>query len=217
MPVNMPPRQPLSFMPGASLAPAGAAVLLALAGCATPASRPNALPKYVAPAGAATAKLVMRGNLRAGDLYGVYAFDDAEACKGPRVVGAGTVGRDAVTVPIAAGQLTTLEFLLFSGKDACRVRWSFTPTAGRNYLMVGGVVTNVPGASCGARILDATDPDKIKPASDAVRRNLPGNACLAMTQAKANAGKAPDGGQSGGDAVLQPGATADDLKGLIQP
>jgi len=206
----MSPRLPLPCALGASLA--AVALALGAAGCAT---RTAPLPKYAAPAGSPTAKLVMRGTLRSGDLYGVYLLDDAQACKGPRVAGAGTVGRDPVSIQIAADQLTTLDFMLFTGKDVCRVRWSFTPTAGRTYLMAGGTVTGVPGALCMARVLDATDPDKIKPAADAVRRNLPGNTCLAVAEARLKMTKGADGGQTGGDAVLTPGATAEDLKGLI--
>lgn len=192
---------------------AGLATALLAAGCAAP--RPPPPAKYAAPAGAATAKLLMRASLRSGDIYGVYLYDDAQGCKGPRIAGAGSVGRDPVAMPIAAGQLATVDFLLFAGRDACRVRWSFTPEAGRTYLLAGGTVNNVPGAFCVARLLDATDPDKIRPPTDAVRRNQAGNACLDMAQARANAAKLGAGSQTGADAVLTPGAGSDDLKGLI--
>jgi hypothetical protein len=65
-----------------------AALSWLLVGCATPAPK---LQTYAAPAGAPTAKLVMRGVVPAGDAFGVLVYDDAENCKGPRLAGAGNL------------------------------------------------------------------------------------------------------------------------------
>jgi hypothetical protein len=200
-----------------SATPAAIAVaaLGLLGACATP---PTPSPKYVAPTSGPTAKVAMRGNVASGDIYGVFVFDDAEACKGPRIVGAGRVGRDPSSTTIVAAQPATVDFMLISGPRTCRVRYSFTPAAGHSYLVAGGVVTGVPGASCQARVMDATDPDKIVPVADAVRRDHPGNACLPSAVALARKQAATPGARvDGTSAVLSQGAGDDDLKGLIAP
>jgi hypothetical protein len=200
--------------PGAAVAVATVLVALA-AGCAAP--RPP-LAKYTVPMQGPTAKVVMRGSLVANDFYGVFLFDDAERCQGPRLVGAGRNGRDAPSTAFVAGRPSTVDYVMFSPTSSCRVRWSFTPQAGRTYLFTGRVVTGVPGAACAARLLDATDPDKIVPVAEAVRRDQGGSACLPSPQARALSASRPAGSRDEGDtAVLRPGAGDDDLKGLIAP
>jgi hypothetical protein len=187
-----------------------ALIASALAACATP---PPKVQTYVAPTGVPTAKLVMRGSVPAGDSYGVFVYDDAANCKGPRMAGAGNIARTPSTVPLAAGALTTVDFVMFKpNRDACMLRWSFTPVAGKSYLVAGGA----SGSGCSANLLDASNPDSMRRPPDAVRRNLGGNSCAPMAQALAAVKSGKDlGGQSNGAAVLNPGATADDLKGLI--
>jgi hypothetical protein len=185
-----------------------AAGLLLLFGCANR----TKLPPYAVPAGAPTAKLVMRGAVPSGDLFGVFVHDDAENCKGPRLAGAGSSARNPATASLAAGALTTVEFMLIrSNKESCLLRWSFTPVAGKSYLVNGGAY----GAGCRASLLDASDPDAMKPPEGIVRRDAKGNACVTLAQARSTAAGGLQGGQDQGAAVLQPGATADDLKGLI--
>jgi len=186
-----------------------AALSALLAGCATPAPK---LPTYAAPAGAPTAKLVMRGSVASGDAFGVLVHDDAENCKGPRLAGAGSSTRNPTTVPLAAGALTTIDFMLVKpNKESCMLRWSFTPVAGRSYL-VNGIAY---GNSCRAALLDATNPDSMAAPTGAVRRDAKGNYCVPMAQARPSGNTATQGGQDGGAAVLRPGASADDLQGLI--
>lgn len=186
----------------------GAAVLLL--GCATPAKAPP----YVAPAGVPTAKLVMRGAVPSGDLFGVFVHDDAQNCKGPRLAGAGNNTRNPTTVALAAGSLTTVDFVLLrSNKTTCLLRWSFTPVAGKSYLVNGGMF----GAGCRGSVLDASNPDAMKAPEGIVRRDAKGDACVALAQARSTAVGATQGGQDQGAAVLRPGANADDLQGLIGP
>ena len=147
-----------------------AALSWLLGGCATP---PPRLANYVAPAGAPTAKLVMRGAVPAGDAFGVLVYDDADNCKGPRLAGAGNSVRNPATVPLAAGTLTTVDFMhVKANKESCTLRWSFTPVAGKSYLVNGAAV----GAGCRAALLDATNPDAMVPAAGSVRRNEKGSA-----------------------------------------
>jgi hypothetical protein len=182
---------------------------LALAACATPAPKP---PPYIAPAGAPTAKLVMRGSVPSGNAFGVLVYDDADQCKGPRVAGAGNATRNPSTIALAAGALTTLDFVLITtSKQACAVRWSFTPEAGKSYLVAGAAF----GTSCTARLLDASNPDAMRSPAGLVRRNSKGNACLPIAQSRAVGGAVTQGGQSDGAAVLNPNAGAEDLQGLI--
>jgi hypothetical protein len=185
--------------------------LALLAGCV---SAVPTVPRHVAPTTGPTARLLVRAVVPAGDLYGVYLHDDALACTGPRIAGAGSATRPPPATAVAAGQLTTLDFTLVKpDKKMCTVRWSFTPEAGKTYLVTG--LGNAAG--CSARVLDATDPDAIKPVAQAVRRNNATRLCMGLDEARAAAANAPVGGQAGGDAVLRPGATGDDLKGLLPP
>jgi hypothetical protein len=177
--------------------------------CATP-TRKAQLPSYAAPAGAQTARLLSRGAVNAGDAYGVLVYDDAVNCAGPRLASAGSSSRTPKAAEIEAGRTTTLDFLVaHPDKTSCRVRWSFTPAAGKTYLIAGALTTK----GCSARLLDATDPDHMKAETSAQRRNLGGSACSALAVTPT----APAVGDSerSGEAVLRPGATADDLQGLI--
>ena len=188
--------------------------LLVLTGCAAPPAA-NA-PRYVEPADVPTAKLVMRSApLPATEAYAVYVHSDATNCKDRRLVGTGTANNNPTTVALAAGSLATVDFVLIKGvktdkPQACLLRWSFTPEAGKSYLLQG---TSTP-AGCTARMIDASNPDAMRVLTTSVRRNVQGNVCLPMAQAMANAAGAT-GGQNDGVAVLRPAATADDLQGLI--
>ena len=180
-------------------------------GCATPAKTPL-LPAYAAPAGAATAKLAVRGAVPSGDYFGVLVYDDADNCKSPRIAGAGSSSRNPNTVALAAGSLQTLAFLIVKpNKETCTVRWSFTPQVNKTYVVNGGAL----GTGCTASLLDATNPDKMQVPAGLLRRNAPGAVCIPLAQAARVGGGNARGGQSDGAAVLNPGATADDLQGLI--
>ena len=184
-----------------------AALSWLLGGCATPAPK---LQTYAAPVGAPTAKLVMRGVVPVGDAFGVLVYDDAENCKGPRLAGAGNIARNPTTVPLAAGTLTTVDFMhVKANKESCTLRWSFTPVAGKSYLING--IGSATG--CRASLLDASNPDAMVAAAGSVRRNEKGNVCIPMAQARAIT--TAKGGQDQGAAVLRPGANTDDLKDLI--
>ena len=192
-------------------APVATLALLSMlvGGCATPTPK---VPTYVAAAGAPTAKLVMRGNVSSGDAFGVVVYDDAENCKGPRIAGAGSSTKTPATVPLAAGALTTVDFVLIKpNKESCLLRWSFTPVAGKSYLVNGLAYGN----SCRAALLDTTNPDAMVTPAGAVRRDAKGNACVPLAQARAAGNAVAQGGQDGGAAVLRPNANADDLQGLI--
>jgi hypothetical protein len=182
-----------------------------LGACATPTRKSVQVPAYVAPAGVQTARLLSRGAVNAGDAYGVIVFDDAANCAGPRLASAGSSTRTPKATEIEAGKTTTLDFVVaHPDKTACRVRWSFVPDAGKTYLVAGAL--NAKG--CSARVLDATDPDHMKAEASAQRRNLGGSACTALV-AKPAAPTALGGSEQSGEAVLRPGATSDDLQGLI--
>ena len=93
--------------------------------------------------------------------------------------------------------------------------------AGRSSRLRGAPIWSRATArahACSARVLDATDPDAIKPDATAVRRNASGNACMPLTVAQAARNAKSDSGQGGAgkdEANLRPGASADDLKGLM--
>ena len=151
------------------------------------------MPNYTAPAGAPTAKLVMRGAVPTGDAFGVLVYDDAENCKGPRLAGAGNSVRTPTTVPLAAGALTTVDFMLVkANKESCMLRWSFTPVAGKSYLVNGGAY----GTGCRAALLDASNPDAMAAPAGSVRRNDKGNACVPMAQARSTTATARRAGKT---------------------
>ena len=192
-----------------------------LGGCAATSGTPPAGHSPVAsPAEAAsgpTARLLLRGSVPAQDQFAVVKLADALACKGPAILIAGTPQKTPEPATLPAGVLTTLDFVVLrAGKPSCGVRWSFTPVAGKTYLMQGLVV----GSGCSARLFDASVPDRPVLPPDAALRSHPGQACLPLEQARAATRAASSliqGGQHGGEAVLNPRATAQDLQGLIKP
>lgn len=175
---------------------------------------PAALP--APPVTGPSARLLLRAAVPAEDRFALFRLDDAAACKSPRLLVGGTPKQVAEPAVLAAGQLVTVDFVLIrGGKAGLCTRWSFTPQAGRSYLMQGAAV----GAGCLARLVDVTQPDRAQPPPDAVVRNVAGQPCVPMEQARAPAGgHSPiQGGQQDGEAVLMPLATPRDLEGLIRP
>lgn len=202
----------------------GLACLLAaglLSGCATPtATLPAGHPGVAPPPAAAsgpTARLLLRGSVPAEDRFAVFKLADALACKSPAILIAGTPQKTPEPATLPAGVLTTLDFVILrAGKPSCGVRWSFTPVAGKTYLMQGLVV----GSGCSAHLFDASVPDRPVLPPDAALRSHPGQACLPLEQARAatRAGNSLiQGGQDAGEAVLNPRATTQDLQWLIKP
>jgi hypothetical protein len=183
-----------------------------VAGCATPpANNAARMPRYEAPPGASTAKLAVRGAVPSGDYFGVLVYDDADNCKNPRLAGAGSSTRNPDSVALAAGPQTLAFVIVKPNKQSCAVRWSFTPQASKTYVINGGAL----GSGCTASLLDASNPDRMRVPDGLLRRNAPGVFCVPMAQATAVKANGARGGQSDGAAVLNPGATADDLQGLI--
>lgn len=192
---------------GRLCAPAAA---LLLAACVTQPAKP--VGNYVPPSAGSTARFVMRGSVPAGDRYGVFVLDDAEHCGGHRLVGSGDVKRNPVTTTLAANQIQTVEFrLLKPNRQFCAIRWSFTPVAGKTYLLRGSGQVS----SCAALVMDMTDPEQIKPEPTALRRNPGTSACLPISQSKGLSVAGADSAQTGQDAVLRQGVGTEDLQGLI--
>lgn len=192
-----------------------------LSGCAATSGTPTAgHPPGASPPAAASspsARLLLRGSVPAEDRFAVVKLADALACKGPSLLIAGTPQKAPEPATLPAGVLTTLDFVVLrAGKPSCGVRWSFTPVAGKTYLMQGLVV----GSGCSARLFDASVPDRPVLPPDAALRSHPGQACLPLEQARAATRAASSliqGGQHGGEAVLNPRATTQDLQWLIKP
>lgn len=181
---------------------------------------PAGHPPIASPAAAATgpsARLLLRGSVPAQDRFAILKLADPLACKGPSLLIAGSPQKAPEPATLPAGVLTTLDFVILrAGKPSCGVRWSFTPVAGKTYLMQGLVV----GSGCSARLFDASVPDRPVLPADAALRSQPGQACLPLEQARAatRAGHSLiQGGQHEGEAVLNPRATTQDLQGLIKP
>jgi len=196
-----------------------AALLLALSAC----SQPPVVP-YSAATSGPTSRLLMRGSLDPGDAYGVYLLGGVQDCTLPQRVGTGTAEANPAATTIAANRLSTLDVVVTkSNQTFCRVRWSFSPRAGRSYLVAA---RGEPGG-CSVSLLDATDPDDIRTEMSARRRDAPGNACLPLAAVR-TVGEltarsqglttgtdrpAPPSRNSGSE-VVPSAVTEDDLKGL---
>jgi hypothetical protein len=167
-------------------------VLLALLGaCANlPSGAPAApTPRYAPPTSGPTARLIMRTQIEGtGVAYAVNVLADSDAC-----------GQRQIMVEFASAT---------ADKRVCAVRWSFLPAAGKSYLLQ----SSFDGNRCTSMVLDATNPDAIRPEPSALRRNpTPDKTCVPLGQARA----LPTQTTGSGDATLSPGANTDDLKGLI--
>ena len=164
-----------------------------------------------------SARLLLRAAVPVDDKFALFQLGDATACKNPRLLVGGSPQQAAEPAVLAAGQLATVDFVLIrGGKPGLCTRWSFTPQAGRTYLMQGAAV----GAGCLARLVDVTQPDRAQAPADAVMRNGTNQPCVPLEQARAAAAGAHSpiqGGQQDGEAVLMPNATARELQGLIRP
>jgi hypothetical protein len=196
----------MTFVPRRFAAPAAA---LLLAACAQPVA------KYQAPTAGPTARLLMRGAMQPGDRYGIFLADSADDCKGMRIAAAGGAGVDPAAIKISAQGLRTVDmFVSKADRTSCRVRWSFTPQAGRSYLVQA---RSTPGG-CSALILDATDVDAMKLETSLIRRDVPGNVCVPLAQSKtiAQLGAATAGGSTAQTRAPQSpsGVAEDDLKAL---
>ena len=196
---------------------AGLALLAACAGgppsstATTPASPVS---RYASVTAGPTARLIMRTQLKGtATLYGVHLLANSDDCSQRQSIGAAKAGVAALpTVALAAGRVATVEFVgVNADKKVCLVRWSFTPVAGRSYLLQ----STFDGNRCTSTVLNATDPDAIRPEAGALRRNpTPDKVCVPLGQARA---LTPTPAGARGDATLSPGADASELKGLITP
>lgn len=193
------------------------ALLLGSAGCAQ-----SPITSYVPATQGPTSRLLMRGQVEPGESYGVYLLASTHDCSQPQWVGQGTTGRHPEATQIPADRLHTLDvFVTRPNRSYCQARWTFYPTAGRSYL----VAAQSDGGACSVSLLDASDPDRIRPEPSARRRDAPGNACVPLAQARSvaeltgmpaaaiDAGR-PGRGPSGMD-VITIGISEDELKDLI--
>ncbi|RQP22383.1 hypothetical protein [Piscinibacter terrae] len=195
---------------------AGAMAAAALLASCVATAPPRPLVKYVPPTGGPTARLVMRGTVPAGELFSVNVFEDAEKCEGTKLVGVGSSTVTPKSSSVVANAVTTVEYRVDKPalRQVCVMRWTFTPVAGRSYLVRG---QSTP-TGCGAAVFDMTDPENIKFEPTALRRNPKGSACVPIGQSKAlgvaGAASSATSGDSG-DAVLRQGAGSEELQGLI--
>jgi len=197
----------------------GAAVVLA--GCVVH------IVDYKPATGDKTARLLMRGSVSYGETYGIYLFEDPEGCRGMQRVGFGSQGKDPDAVTIDATRLATVDVLFArSGRNYCRVRWSFYPKPGKTYLVRSAFL----GERCRVLVFDASDPEKIELEKTSRRRDVGMNVCVPIAETRPlDVDRKPensdDGFQlpvSGSDAAkraeqpkLHEKATDEDLKDLI--
>lgn len=126
---------------------AAASALALLAACA---AGPQA-PASGGPAAATgpRARLLLRGAVPSDDQNAVVELTDAQNCKDPRMLSSGDARRAPAPATLAAGLLTTLDFVVLrTGKPLCVVRWSFTPEADKTYLVQGLVVAAAAPPAC---------------------------------------------------------------------
>lgn len=185
--------------------------LLMLTACAQ-----QPITRYQTPQGVPTARLLMRGALEPGDRYGVFLIDSADDCKGMHIAATGSAGVDPTAIKISAQGMRTVDvFMTKANKTSCRVRWSFSPVAGRSYL----VSTQSTPTGCVAMIYDATDVDAMKPEPSLLRRNVGSNVCVPLANSKSiaqmvGASKAGAEASTSNAARSPTGFADDDLKAL---
>lgn len=187
-----------------------------LAGCASSPADPR-LPNLVQPAeNQPHARVLLRAKVPAGHHYLLTLLKDNSNCSGPQLVARSTGAEPPPPARLPVGALVTVDFAIVNpaAKHGCVSRWSFTPQAGKTYLVQGVSV----GTACPARLLDATQADRPEQPADLVTRVIPGQNCLPLDQSPRVASLSPiQGGQVNGEAVLNPRATTRDLEGLIKP
>lgn len=196
-------------------------ICLGLASCAQLRPQGQApVPYYVAPAaGTPTARLLMRATLLPGETYGVYVFGGAQDCTQLQRVGYGTVTQNPDATTLASDRLDTLELVIFKPNHfICRTRLSFLPKTGRSYVLTSTSLAD----GCRSSVLDATNPDAIRPEPSTRHRSQPGNLCAPLAQSpllsslprSGSSDSAPER-NAPSSGTRPPGAvTDDDLKGL---
>ena len=178
------------FTTGVRRGQAGAigASLLALLLVSACANRVPPPPIYKPPPGP-RATVVMRGDVKPGETFGFFVFQDGQNCKQPQELGVGRSGVDPATVSIGARFVTVEMYMLLQDRKSCRLIWSFEPAAGRKYLMVASSTLN----GCRGNLLDATDPDHLI-AERSLRRRDDGTTrqCIPLAQTHTRAELATD-------------------------
>lgn len=187
-----------------------------LTGCASVPELP--LPDHPPPApGQPWARVSLRAAVPANDRFSLRVLADEAQCQQPQLLSQGSPRQQAPVARLKAGQRVTLEFMVHrTGQAACSVRWSFTPRADRLYLVQGMTVAD----GCPAQLFDTTLPERATAPPDLLLRSTATQACVPLAQAQAARPQAVSpirGGQVNGEAVLNPRATTDDLRGLITP
>ena len=96
--------------------PAAVLALMLLAACAAEPQAPSAGgpagATLAAPAGAPRARLLLRGAVPGDDQYAVVELTDAQNCKDPRMLSSGDARKAPAPASLAAGVLTTLDFVV---------------------------------------------------------------------------------------------------------
>lgn len=183
-PIESVARRPLPTLPACLGA-------LLLGACATPNPSAPTAPSTTSPAttmsattyrnveaGRPQARLLMRGDVSGEERYTVIVL--APDCRAPQVVGTGTAKTNPALRTIAADGTPATVGVLFTRPDKtrCQITWSFAPRDGRSYLIAAKYLPD----SCTARLIDATDPDALRPEPTAVRRDGGGKFCTPLTE-----------------------------------
>ena len=167
---------------------------------------------YVPPSGGETAKLLIRPTISAGMTYGVYAFEDAHACRNPQRIVSGTAATGKQSSMLRAGPLSTLAYLGTDRGRMCRISFSFYPKSHHTYLLAA----SQNDAGCEVRLLDATDGDNPRLEKSFVRRSMTGSGCDAMNK-NVRSGDAINASYQGAEQAGRPSASnsLDDFKDLL--
>lgn len=163
--------------------PALAAVGVLLAACAAGSAK---LDNYSVPAGAPTARLLIRPTLGSNMAYTVLAFEDGQACQHPQRLARPEAGHDNQSLTIRAGELATLMYVGSYRKEYCSGYFSFQPKAGHTYLLA----TYQDTSSCAVRLLEASNGDAPAPEKSFVKLLKKGNACVPAAASPAAAASA---------------------------
>ncbi|MFZ6768372.1 hypothetical protein ACO0LM_15015 [Undibacterium sp. Di26W] len=137
-------------------------------------------PSYVAPSGAATAKLLFKADALQSFAYSLSIYDDAVNCTGPRVVAAGQGSNSNLTTSIKTGALLTTRFIGGGNGKVCQVIESFQPVSGHIYQLQG----KLDEQGCSVIVYDISNPNAPQIEQSLLRRQPKNQMCEPLSSAK---------------------------------
>lgn len=175
------------------------AIAVALAACFTP----YPVTPYQAPTAGETAKLLFKPNVLLGRRYVLQIYRGPVTCTGPMSVFSGQGPANVAGTTIQANTLNSLSLSGIQGGRSCKAVVSFYPKVGHSYQLEG----KVDELGCMVSMQDITNPNSPQPESSLLSREMKGEVCAPLSEAK------KIGAGTGSSMLSKP--TLDDFKDLL--